>query len=300
MKHLIVWVLGLLLSASVGVAEETYDVKLHRPVKVGDRFNLTAKVAVDMHTRTVMNADEVEEDDVVAACKLQGELTILSTTPKGLAKEVRLKLTDAQCVDDGEEADFFKKGDLIYLRHDVPAKVVQVNGADPDETQQELIDSFLYVQGDDQATDDELLGAPGKVKRGESWPVNREAMLKDWIREGFNGLKSEDLKGETTLSEITDLEGKPAARLAGVFRIENAGLRMPSMPEELRAKRFQLEIKDETDVPLDPAGSATRSRTQLSIESDSDGLIESSGRPVKMRVNLRQRCASDVALSPIR
>ena len=299
MKHMILWVLGLLLFAPLGLAEETYDVKLHRPVKVGDRFNLTAKVAVDMHARTVMNADEVEEENVVAACRLKGEMTILSTTPKGLAKELRLKLSEAECMDDGEPAEFFKKGDIIYLRHDKPDKVVQVNGADPDDTQAEVIDSFLYVQGDDQPTDDELLGAPGKVKRGESWPMNQEAMLKDWIREGFNGLKSEDLKGQTTLAEITDLEGKPAARFQGVFRIENAGLTMPSLPEAIRAKSFKLEIKDETDLPLDPAGLATRSRTDLRIESDSDGLIDAPGRTVKVRVKLRQHCASDVALAPI-
>jgi hypothetical protein len=299
MKHFLALVLSLLLLPTLSTADESYDVKLHRPVKVGDRFKLAAKVAVDMHTRTIMNADEVEEEDVVAACRLSGELTILSTTPKGLAKELRVNVSEAECISDGEPADFFKKGDIIYLRHDQPDKLVQVNGTDPDDTQAEVIDSFLYVQGDDQATDDELLGAPGKVKTGESWPVNREAMLADWVREGFAGLKAEDLKGQTTLAEITDLEGKPAARLLGVFRIDNAGLRMPSLPDEIRAKRFKLEIKDETDVPLDPAGLATRSKTNLNIESDSDGLIDSSGRPVKVRVTMRQRSASDVALTPL-
>jgi hypothetical protein len=301
MKHLFAWVLSLLLSVSLSHADDSYKVVLHRPVKVGDRFNLAAKVAVDMHTKTIMNADEVEEEEVVAACKLAGELTILSTTPKGLAKELRLKLSEAVCMNDDEEGeDFFKAGDVIYLRHDNPDKVVQVNGAEPDETQSEIIDSFLFVQGDGHATDDELLGAPGKVKPGESWPVNREAMLKDWISEGFAGLRADDLRGKTTLSEITKLDGKPAARLRGEFHIENADLRLPSLPEEIRAKRFKLEINDETELPLDPAALATRTKTDLSIESESAGLIESdAGQSVKVRVNLRQRCASELTLTPI-
>ncbi len=300
MKHLFAWVLSLLLFVSLSYADDSYQVVLHRPVKVGDRFKLAAKVAVDMHTKTIMNADEVEEEEVVAACKLAGELTILSTTPKGLAKELRLKLSEAACINDSEEDDFFKAGDVIYLRHDNPDKVVQVNGAEPDETQSEIIDSFLFVQGDGHATDDELLGAPGKVKPGESWPVNREAMLKDWISEGFAGLKADDLRGKTTLSEITKLDGKPAARLRGEFRIENADLRLPSLPEEIRAKRFKLEIDDETELPLDPAALATRTKTNLSIESESAGLIESdAGQAVKVRVNLRQRCASELMLTPI-
>jgi hypothetical protein len=300
MKRLLACVFGLLLSVSFGAPDESYIVRLHRPVKVGDRFKLAAKVAVDMHTKTIMNADEVEEEDVVAACRLAGELTILSTTPKGLAKEVRLKLSEAECVSDGEDDDFFKKGDVIYLRHDNPAKVVQVNGAEPDQTQAELIDSFLYVQGDGSSTDDELLGVPTeKVRPGQSWPVNREAMLKDWILEGFAGLRTDDLKGMTTLSEITKLDGKPAARLKGEFRIENAGLRMPSLPEEMRAKRFKLEINDETELPLDPAALATRSKTSLSIESESAGLIDVDAKPVKVRVNVSQRCASELTLTPV-
>ena len=170
----------------------------------------------------------------------------------------------------------------------------------PDETQAEIIDSFLFVQGDGHATDDELLGAPGKVKRGESWPVNREALLKDWISEGFDGLKADDLRGKTTLSEITKLNGKPAARLHGEFRIENADLRLPSLPEEIRANRFKLEIKDEMELPLDPAGLATHTKTDLSIESESAGLIESdTGQAMKVRVSLRQRCASEVKLTPV-
>ena len=299
MKRLLAGFLGLVLSLNPLLADDSYEVRLHRPVKVGDRFKLAAKVAVDMETRTILNADDVEEEKVVAACRLMGELTVLSTTPKGLAKEVRLKLSEAHCMNDGEVADFFKAGDLIYLRHDQPDKVVQINGSEPDGTQQEIIDAFLYVQGDENATDDELLGAAGKVKPGESWPVNREAMLRDWVREGFAGLKAEDLKGSTTLSEITKLDGKPAARLRGEFRIENAGLQLPSLPEELRAKRFWLEIKDETDLPLDPAATAAFSKSHMNLESESAGIIEQDGQAMKVRVNLRQRCAAEVALTPI-
>jgi hypothetical protein len=112
-------------------------------------------------------------------------------------------------------------------------------------------------------------------------------------------LKADDLKGRTTLFEIVKLGGKPAARLRGEFRIENAGLHLPTLPEEIRAKSFKLEINDETDLPLDPAALDTHSRTNLSIESESSGLIEVDEKPVKIRVNLRQRCASEVTLTPL-
>lgn len=300
MKRLIAGFLGLVLWLNPLLADESYEVRMHRPVKVGDRFNLAAKVAVDAETRTILNADDIDEEKIVAACRLAGELTVLSTTPKGLSKEVRLKLSEAQCMENGDASDFFKVGDVIYLRHDQPDKVVQINGAEPTSTQSELIDAFLYVQGDENATDDELLGAAGKVKPGESWSVNREAMLKDWVREGFAGLKADDLKGSTTLSEITDLDGHPAARLRGEFKIENVGLQLPSLPEELKAKRFRLEIKDETDLPLDPAATSAFSKSQMSLESESAGVIEQDGQVMKVRVNLKQRCAAEVAVTPVK
>jgi hypothetical protein len=280
------------------VAQESYEVRMHRPVKKGERFKLDAKVAVDVYTKTILNADDIEETKVLAACKLTGDLTILDITAKGLAKELRLKLTTAECIADGEAADFFKKGDVIYLRHGEPDSVVQVNGQEPDSEQGELIDTFLYVQGDENSTDDELLGTSSKVKPGDSWAMNKEAMLKDWIREGFEGLKAEDIKGKTTLTEITKLEGEPAVRLNGEFTIENTGLQMPSFPEEIRAKKFKLTINDETDLPIDPTRTAARSRMSMTIESDSDGTIEQDGRATKVRVNMRQRCAAEVHVVP--
>lgn len=299
MKHLFGWFVGLLLSGFAVAADDTYELRLHRPMKVGDRLKIAAKVAIDMQTRTILHADELEEEGVTAACRLAGELTVLSTTSKGLAKEVRMKLSEVECIKDGEDADFFKPGDLIYLRHDKPEKIIQVNGVEPDATQSEVIDTFLYVQGDESATDDELLGTPSKVKAGDSWPVNRQAMLKDWVEAGFAGLREDDLKGKTTLAEITKLDGAPAAKLQGEFRIENAGLHLPSMPEEVRAKRFTLEIQDETDLPLDPNALAVRSRMNLSMESESDGTIESEGEWVKVRMKLRQRCAFEMTVTSL-
>jgi len=281
-------------------ADDTYEVRLHRPVKTGDRFQLAAKAAVDMTTTTTFNADEVDEEKVTAACKLAGEVTVIETTAKGLIKELRLKLSAADCVNDGENADFFKPGDVIHVRHAQPDAFVEINGVEPDQTQMELLNTFLYVQGDENSTDDELLGAPGKVKPGESWGMNKDAVLKDWIREGFEGLKAEDLKGKTTLTEITKFEGQPGVRLNGEFQIENAGLKIPSMPDEIRAKRFKLEIKDETELPLDPGATAARSRTQMNIESDSDGTLEQDGVFVKVRVNLRQRCAAELSVTPVK
>jgi hypothetical protein len=281
-------------------ADDTYEVRLHRPVKTGDRFRLDAKVAVDMSTKTIFNADEVEEETVVAACKLTGEVTVVEATAKGLVKELRLKLSNAECINDGEDADFFKAGDVIHIRHAQPDAFIEINGLYPDQTQLELINTFLYVQGDENSTDDELLGAPGKVKPGESWGMNKDAVLKDWIREGFDGLKAEDLKGKTTLTEITKFEGQPALRLQGEFQIENAGLKIPSLPEEMRAKRFKLEIKDETEMPLDPGATSARSKTHMNIESDSDGTLEQDGVFVKVRVNLRQRCAAELSITPLK
>ena len=292
---------ALLLATFPLLAEDSYELRLHRPVKAGDKFKLSAKIAVDAQTKTIFNADEVEEEKILAGCTLKGDLTVTEATAKGLIKGMRLKLSAADCVSDGEAASFFKAGDVIMIRHGDPDEVVKVNGQDPDETQSEIIDAFLYVHGDDNATDDELLGVPGKVKTGQTWPINSEAMLRDWVREGFGGLKAEDMKGSTTLSEITKLNGEPAARLLGEFKIENVGLKLPSLPEAIRAKRFKLELKDETEMPLDPAGTAARVKTQMHLESDSDGTLEQDdGKAVKVRVNLRQRCAVELTVSPVK
>jgi hypothetical protein len=281
-------------------AEESYEVRLHRPVKVGEKYNLAAKVGVKVTTRMTMNADDVKEETLVAGCQLLGELKVLATTPKGMLKELRLKIREAESFQDGVKADLFKAGDVILVRHDRPHAAIEVNGEAPTPTQQEIIDGFLYVHGDASATDDELVGTSKKVKPGETWAMNREAVTADWLRDGFEGLKPEHISGSTKLVKIQHLNERPGMSLEGEFKIESTGLRVPNMAEDMQSKLFKMEIKDRTELLLDLAATDVRFTVEIAIESDSSGTLEQDGELAKIRLQVNHRNKAEMVVTPVK
>jgi hypothetical protein len=292
------WFAASLLFTFSVCAEESYEVRLHRPVKTGEHYKLAAKVGVNMTTRTTINADDVDEETLVAACKVAGDLKVVAATPKGLLKELRFKIGEVECLEAGARAEFFKKGDVIHVKHDRPHALIEVNDEPASSTQEEIIDGFLYVHGDESATDDELVGTSKKVKPGEAWALNREAVIADWIRDGFEGIKVEHVSGSTKLVKLEHLNNQPGMSLEGEFKIENSGMQVPNMPKELRAKLFKMEIKDQTELPLDPAATDSRFTVDVTLESDSSGTIEEDGEVSKVRVQLNHRNKSELIVTP--
>ena len=104
-------------------AEDSYEIRLVRPMKVGDRFDVSAKVALEDGVSTTFDGSPVEDDKTVAACRLTGTMSVVAVTTKGQPKELRLKLKTVECVQDGKSAQFFKAGDELHLRNADPDNI---------------------------------------------------------------------------------------------------------------------------------------------------------------------------------
>lgn len=296
--------LRLLLAIFLGTlltlhSEETYEIRLHRPVKAGDRFRIAAKIAIESETSTTLNKEDAVVEKVNVACKLTGELTVVAVTKNGLASEVRFKLAEVECVSDGAKAAFFKTGDVIHLKQDDEEKIAEVNGAEPDELQNAVIDDLLSVAGEKAPTEDEVSGTKDKVAVGAEWPINPAVAAKGWSDYGYEGLKAQDIKGSTKLVEVGKLDGKPSLRLRGELKVSSSGIRMPGNPEELKTKQFSLEASDETEMPVDPAAMESRVKLQVKLETESAGKIERDGETVKVKIKMRHRYAYEIAETPI-
>ena len=133
MKLLRLLLCPIVLFTATALAEESYEMRLARPVKEGARFKIVARVAVQNETLTSIAGQPADEDKLDVACKLSGELTVLAVTGKGMAKELRLKIDEAESYEDGEKADLVSPGDVIVLKHGEDKDEVTVNGEEADE-----------------------------------------------------------------------------------------------------------------------------------------------------------------------
>ena len=292
---------ALVLLPAVALAQDTYSVHLARPVKVGERFKVAARVAFISKTSTELDKEPATEEEVNLAAKVSGELTIVAVNPKGMAKELTLKLDAAETFEDGETAEIFGVGDLIALKHGNEKDEVTVNGEEPGDEQAELIDVLMKVAGDEEATDDEAFGIETKVKVGEEWMAHKDVLAHEMDRQQIKGLKASDLTAYAKLIETTTVAGEPALRVDCTMAFANRKAHLRNLEEGMKAESVSAELHTLLDVPVDPNSTATRAKSTMKFNVRTKGMIQDEeGQSVPVHVNVERRAAIDATETPIK
>jgi len=290
--------LALAVFVATAFAAETHEIRLLRPLKAGDRFDVAAKIAYEDGVKTSVDGREVESDETAAACRLSGSLTVVSVTTKGLPKEIRLKLKAVECVLDGRTAEFFQNGDDLLLRRDEPENVALVNGEPADDVQSQVLESLLSVQAENEVTDEDIFGTTEKVAVGAEWPVNAKAMVQALSQNGVTGLKPEGIKGQAKLVRVGEFESQAALSLKMAAQIEGKAVQLASLPENVKGRRFHSEYAIEMDVPVDPTSTAGHIKGMVKMEIDASGTGEFDGKEVEIAVKIERRVASELTATP--
>ena len=292
--------LVLCLIVSNLFAGETHEIRLLRPVKAGDRFDMSAKVAYEDSMKTSFDGKEVESNATSAACRIAGTLTVVAVTTKGLPSAMRLKVASAECLNAGQPAGFFKEGDELSIRRDEPENETQVNGEAADDVQAQMIESLLSVQAEDEASDEDIFGTKDKVAVGAEWPVNGKAAVSSLERSGVKGLKPEGVSGRAKFVSIGEFGKKPAFSIRADAKIDGKGVTLSNLPENVTGKTFHSEISVEMDVPVDSASTAGRTKGMAKMEMDAAGTEEFEGRKIDVAVKIERRVASEIAATPVK
>jgi hypothetical protein len=292
---------ALLFLAGVAFGQDTYTVRLARPVKIGERFKVSARAAVLSKTTREVEKVPEEVDDVNLACKVSGELTVLAVTTKGMASELSLKIDSAETFDDGEPAEIFSSGDVIALKKGAEDNVATVNGEEPDDQQSELIDVLMSVAGDDEATDDEAFGTGEKVKVGDEWAAHRDVLAREMARQDIRGLKPADLTAYTKLLSTTTVNGEPALRVSCNMSFANQKARMRKLGDGLKAENVSADVHSEVDVPVNPDSTASRAKATTKFNIVAKGTVEDDeGQTVPIHVSMDRRTALDASETPVK
>lgn len=281
-------------------AADLHEVRLLRPVKAGDQFDISAKVAFEDKMKTSLGGQEIESDETRAACRLTGVLTIVSVTKKGLPSAVKLKLKTVDCDEGGKPGAFFKEGDELFLRHGAPDNETQVNGEEADETQSQIIESLLSVEGEDEVTDEDVFGTKEKVAVGAEWPVNAKAAVDSLARNGVTGLDPKGVSGNTKLVSLGEFERQPALSLRMTAKIDGKDVKLSSLPENVKGSRFHSEYTLEMDLPADPASAAGRVKGLATMHVDAKGTEEIDGKAIDIAVKIERRIANEITATPAR
>ena len=212
--------------APARVDPRSFEVRMHRSMRVGEAYIVESDYATRMFTTTRVAGRKQAEQTRGYRLRVEARARVLAVDGAGRPTSMAYRVLDARRWPDsegrgegqnksrGEGDPLFELGTEYTVTAsggEVP-EVVFTNGRTPEASVVVGLGRMSMVTEPDAATDDALLGPQREVKVGDTWGVRREAIRAD-MRGGGLMAELDRIDGEVTLVEVTPLVGDEALRL---------------------------------------------------------------------------------------
>ncbi|MGB2938275.1 MAG: hypothetical protein WBD05_08805 [Phycisphaerae bacterium] len=235
-------VLGFCL-ASAAVAQN-YEIRLHRPVKVGQKYRMAASGrAMQEMTRTAGGRVVMNRTDAYSV-EFEALATVLETDKNG--RPAKLSLTVAKCdkvQGDATKSLVPKEAVIVASVPENGGQVFEIDGVPVGQKVHEAL-SLVITLSSGGATDDEVLGTEERKKVGDRWNVNAARLIEDLKKDGIVS-RQEDIKGTVTLEQVIKVGETECLKIGGEMTINNF------KPPGIKADEATLEMRFSGAFPLD-------------------------------------------------
>ena len=235
---LALWPCSLLLA-------QDYEIRLHRPETVGQKYHLSA-TGRSARTQVVKSGDKILKND---AAKFSVEcdcvVTVLGVDDKGKPSKLSLQIEKLTRTDETGVKELVSKGSVVTVMMKEGAEVSETAGHRLPLPAQEAITVVLPLDPYGP-TDDELFGVSGKKKPGDHWDANADLMAKDLLRRGAMANK-EDLSGTVTFERIVHVGKTECLQVGGAVDCTKY---IPSVPKDVRVEKGFLKIEFSEKLPV--------------------------------------------------
>ncbi len=250
--HRLIPAILFLTTLAAGADPATYPVKINRPFKAGDAYDVHATFeGTDSSTATLPGKPPQKEDhkysiDFTARCDVKevdafGAEEVFSLTIEKLAAGPDGKVT----MDAGKIIDI--------KRDDKDMTVTLRGGGDLPEDVQKAIEFIYSPLNPSGITDDDVMGSPTPRKvLGEAWPINNDNAVKQAANSVV--IDPKHISGTTTLKGVEDFNGVRAVRVATAMSFANA--RPITLPKEVTVDSSDFKVSVGSLLPLDPDAAA--------------------------------------------
>jgi hypothetical protein len=244
----------LLVLPLLPVRAQEYEIRMHRPSKVGDKFQTTVAAKEIQETTIAANNNPVESKKEDRSVAFSGVVEVLAVDAKGMPVKISATVEKLMKNEAGASSEVVPKGDVIVASLDGRKQVYQINGTPAGADVAKALD-LTFSLSTSGVTDDEVFGTNEKKKAGESWGINAELAKKDFA-ESF-GLNVEKMAGKVTFIGVANRADGDVLKLGVVMTIKA----MPPMPPNFVVDQSSAEARMEGEFPVD----ATRPRPNESM-----------------------------------
>ena len=190
----------VLVAASVGAQD--YAVKMQHPLKVGQRYKLTAVASESSENTMSSEQRTLKNQKEELSIEMESDVTVLAVDAKGRAtKEAH---TIVKLVEGAGKEPLLAAGTKVTASRPGQKTVFEIAGKPATDAVAKALNLAIEITSGSGPTDDELFGTKERKKVGDRWPLNEALALKDANEKiAASGLKVDSVKGTTTLQKVT-------------------------------------------------------------------------------------------------
>ena len=195
------------VAASTASAADTYAVKLHRAVKVGQEFTVTCKADVSQGAKVTVNGKAAPDRDMKFTAELAGTTKVEAVNDQG--EPTKLTLTIDKLTKDG--ADVLPAGTVVVAEHAGEKPTFTVNGSDVEADQAAVLEAVVDVDRPKPGpTDDQTLGTDKPQSVGATWDGDAAQVAKAMKDQAHLPIAADHLTVSSKLVEVKAVGGTPS------------------------------------------------------------------------------------------
>jgi len=273
---------GLWLS-STALAQD-YEIRLHRPATVGQKYRMSAAGRQSRKDTVTQGGQAAQAKSQGFSLEFESVVTVLETDKKGMATKESHTVAKCVKIQGGARKSLVPKGTVIVGSATEKATVFESGGRPVAPEVREAL-SLVIDLSKGGATADEIFGTRERKKVGQSWNMNTGAAAKDLHREGIE-IRKEDIRGATTLEKVGKVGQTECLQIRGEMTLKN--LMLP-LPPWLKLEKSAGHARVSGKFPLDTSIGVLEMSLEMSLTFRAKGKPDPNAQEVIVESSLQSR-----------
>ncbi|MBI1375321.1 MAG: hypothetical protein GC159_21600 [Phycisphaera sp.] len=269
----------LLASASARTAfAEDYEVRLTRPVAVGQRFEFKATSTMSDHNAASQDGRVLKEQRAAFTTLAEGVLTVKVIDEQKRAIEYAFEVARCQIKPDGGEArDLLPAGTRVAMFRHAGKDVFMVDDKAVIEDVEEVLGGLIELP-DSAETDDDVFGTTQRQSVGSSWKINNARLAKMLALLDLE-VDTEKVSGTSTLEKVGVVDGVPCMTVKTKAVVSDTSARVPA---GLTLESSKVTIDVSGQYPLDTSREMMSNEIGMVFDIGMKATPSSGGPDVKI------------------
>jgi hypothetical protein len=262
------WAKGVGLMAALGLGlslsalAQDYEIRLHRPAKVGQTYRESSVGTLKQKLTVTMNAQVVQQKTDDLKIEFESEVTIVEVDKNGQASKESHSVIKCETVRDGARDVLLAPGSILVASAGETGTKFEAQGGPVAPNVAQALELVISVEKDSE-TDDQVYGTRERKKVGESWPMNSEAMASNLRRHKAEAQK-ENIEGTVKLASVAKVGAVQCLDIQGAISMKNIGLPMgPGFKTQKQSANITFEAQVPVDTSLGRPGESTKMHMEL-------------------------------------